>query len=112
MISLEPTLVGGNRTYTIVFSSNVPVSPASFDGTNPGAPTNTDMNQEIWLYQFTVADTADLSSGAEITPVDLTTGTFSRITNTPASRAPSPGGISVIRLSALRCRRQSRSPDK
>src|SRR6185369_6151748 len=59
----------------------------------PGAPTNTDMNQEIWLYQFAVADTADLSSGAEIPPVDLTTGTFTRITNTPASRPPSAGGI-------------------
>src|SRR6185369_6392143 len=93
IISLEPPLVGGNRTYTIVFSSNVPVSPASFDGTDPGAPINTDMNQELWLYQFTVADTADLSSGAEIPPVDLTAGTFTRITDTPASRPPSPGGI-------------------
>ncbi|MDX6575989.1 MAG: hypothetical protein QOE96_1942, partial [Blastocatellia bacterium] len=33
MISLEPQLVAGQRTYTIVFSSNAPVSPASFDGT-------------------------------------------------------------------------------
>lgn len=91
MISLEPLLVAGSRTYTIVFSSNAPVSPASFDGTNPGAPTNTDMNQEVWTYQFTVPDTAVLSSGAEVTPVDLTTGTFKRITNTPASAAPAPG---------------------
>jgi hypothetical protein len=35
MISVEPSLVGGNRTYTIVFSSNAPVSPASFNGTDP-----------------------------------------------------------------------------
>src|SRR5437763_10652879 len=92
MISVEPILSGGNRTYTIVFSSNAPVTPANFDGTDPGAPTNTDMNQEIWTYQFTVADTANLSSGADLGPIDLTTGTFKRITNTPASRAPSPGG--------------------
>src|SRR5213078_3954850 len=92
MISVEPPLVSGNRTYTVVFSSNAPVSPASFDGTDPGAPTNTDMNQEIWTYQFTVADTANLSSGADLGPIDLTTGTFTRVTNTPASRAPSPGG--------------------
>src|SRR5215813_8945284 len=32
MISLEPTLAGGNRTYTVVFSSNAPVTPALFDG--------------------------------------------------------------------------------
>ena len=91
MISLEPLLVAGQRTYTIVFSSNAPVTPASFDGTDPGAPTNTDMNQEIWTYQFTVADTADLTSGAEVGPIDLTTGTFARVTDTAASRAPTAG---------------------
>lgn len=91
MISLEPLLVAGQRTYTIVFSSNAPVTPASFDGTDPGSPVNTDMNQEIWTYQFTVADTADLTSGAEVGPIDLTTGTFARVTDTAASRAPTAG---------------------
>jgi len=91
MISLEPALTVGQRTYTIVFSSNAPVTPASFDGTNPGGTIATDMNQEIWTYQFTVADTADLSSGAEVGPVDLTAGTFKRVTNTPASAPPVAG---------------------
>ncbi len=91
MISLEPALTAGQRTYTIVFSSNAPVTPASFDGTNPGGTIATDMNQEIWTYQFTVADTADLSSGAEVGPVDLTAGTFKRVTNTPASAPPVAG---------------------
>jgi len=90
MISLEPALSAGSRTYTVVFTSNAPVTPASFNGTDPGAPTNADMNQEIWTYRFTVPDTVDLSSGAEVGPIDLTTGTFARITNSPASRAPSP----------------------
>src|SRR5207249_3463582 len=35
---------------------------------------------------------ANLSSGADVGPIDLTAGTFTRITNTAASRAPSPGG--------------------
>ena len=92
IITLEGTVpVAGQHTYTIVFSSNAPVSPASFDGTNPGGTVATDMNQEIWTYQFTVADTADLSSGAEVGPVDLTAGTFKQITNTPASAAPVAG---------------------
>jgi len=97
MISLEPGLVAGSRTYTIVFSSNAPVSPASFDGTNPGAPTNTDMNQEVWTYKFTVPDItqAALSSGANVGPIDLTTGTFTRITNTPASTAPVAGSTTT-----------------
>jgi hypothetical protein len=91
MISLEPPLVSGQRTYTIVFSSNAPVTPASFDGTNPGGTIATDMNQEIWTYQFTVADTLDLTSGADVGPIDLTTGTFKIITDTPASIAPIAG---------------------
>jgi uncharacterized protein (TIGR03437 family) len=95
MISLEPAFVGSNRTYTIVFSSNAPVTPANFDGTDPGAPTNTDMNQEIWTYRFTVVDTVNLSSGAEIPFTDLSAGTFTRVTDTPASRAPSPGSAST-----------------
>ena len=91
MISAEPVLSAGNRTYTIVFSSNAPVTPALFDGTDPGAPTNTDMNTEIWTYQFTVPDAVNLAEGADIAFQDLSTGTFTRITNTPASRAPSAG---------------------
>lgn len=89
-ISLEGTIpVAGQHTYTIVFNSNAPVSPASFDGTNPGGTIATDMNTEIWTYKFTVPDVASLSSGAEVGPIDLTTiGTFTRITNTPASAAP------------------------
>ena len=92
MISLEGAVpAAGQHTYTIVFSSNAPGTPASFDGTDPGTPANTDFNQEIWTYQFTVADVASLSSGAEVGPVDLTTGTFKRITDTPASTAPVAG---------------------
>jgi uncharacterized protein (TIGR03437 family) len=93
MITLEPALVTGQRTYTIVFSSNAPVSPASFDGTSPGGAVATDMNQEIWTYKFTVPEIPQsaLASGAEVGPIDLTTGTFTRVTNTPASAAPVAG---------------------
>jgi len=95
MISLEGTMpVAGQHTYTIVFSSNAPTL-GSFDGTDPNAPgagtLATDGNQEIWTYQFTVADVANLSSGAEVGPIDLTTGAFKQITTTPASAAPVPG---------------------
>lgn len=90
MISADPALSGGLRTYTIVFSSNAP-NPQNFDGTDPGTPTNTDMNMELWTYQFTVSEVADLSQGADIPFQDLSTGPFTRITNTPASRPPLPG---------------------
>jgi len=38
-----------------------------------------------------VADNLDLSTGADIGPIDLTNGTFTRITNTPASFPPVAG---------------------
>jgi uncharacterized protein (TIGR03437 family) len=91
MISFQPT----TNTYTIVFSSNAPVTPALFNGVDPGAPTNTDFNQEIWTYQFTVSGSVNLADGADIPFEDLGAGTFTRITNTPASRAPSAGSATV-----------------
>src|SRR5207245_5038664 len=74
---------------------NAPVTPASFDGTDPGPPVNTDMNQEVWTYQVPAVSDVDLSTGADIPFQDLTQGTFTRITNTPASRAPSPGSTTA-----------------
>jgi uncharacterized protein (TIGR03437 family) len=91
MISFQP----GTNTYTIVFSSNAPVTPAFFDGVDPGAPANADFNQEIWIYQFTIAGAVNLADGADIPYEDLSGGPFTRITNTPASRAPSAGSTTA-----------------
>jgi uncharacterized protein (TIGR03437 family) len=99
MITLEGSVpVAGQHTYTIVFSSNAP-TPASFDGTTSAALA-ADANQEIWTYKFTVADVASLSSGADVGPIDLSTGTFRQITNTPASVAPSAGSTASSPLVA------------
>jgi len=85
MISLEPALVGGKRTYTIVFSSNAP-NPGNFDGTDSAALV-ADGNQEIWIYQLPdTDDTFDLTSGDEIPLTDLSAGTFRQITDTGPSR--------------------------
>jgi uncharacterized protein (TIGR03437 family) len=91
MISFQPT----TNTYTVVFSSNAPVTPALFNGVDPGAPTNADFNQEIWLYQFTVSGPVTLADGADIPYEDLSGGTFTRLTNTPASRPPSAGSATA-----------------
>jgi uncharacterized protein (TIGR03437 family) len=53
------------------------------------------MNTELWTYQFTVPEVADLSQGADIPFQDLSTGPFTRITNTPASRPPIAGSTTV-----------------
>jgi hypothetical protein len=86
MISLQPTLSGGERVYTIVFSSNAP-NPGNFDGTE--GTLAQDANSEIWIYRFSVPD-VDLTAGTDFSD-DLTGGTFTRITDTPASRLPTAG---------------------
>ena len=93
MISYEPTLVGGTRVYTIVFSSNAPTLP-SFNGVDPGTLA-TDGNQEIWIYQVPAVADADLTTGDDFFQ-DLSGGTFTQITSTPASRAPSAGAAGVL----------------
>ena len=87
MISLAPQLVGGQRVYTIVFSSNAP-NPKFFDGTE--GTLAQDGNSEIWIYRFSAPD-VDLTLGADLPRSDLALGTFTQITNTPASRVPSAG---------------------
>lgn len=94
MISLEPTLVGGQRFYTVVFSSNAP-NPANFDGTGSTA-LSADANQEVWIYLVPAVGDVILTSGDEVPYVELATGTFQQITNTTASRAPTAGSFGVL----------------
>lgn len=92
VISLEPALNASNqRVYTIVFSSNAP-NPGNFDGVDTGGALAADGNQEIWIYELPAIADVDLTSGANILPiVPLAGGTFTRITNTPATLLPTPG---------------------
>jgi len=88
MISLAPQLVSGQRVYTIVFSSNAP-NPGNFDGTE--GTLATDGNSELWIYRLPAVSDVDLTLGTDLPLQDLAAGTFTRITNTPASRVPTPG---------------------
>ncbi|MFN2494054.1 MAG: TolB family protein, partial [Pyrinomonadaceae bacterium] len=78
----------------IVFSSNAS-TPGNFDGNANRAALLADGNQEVFLYFIPAVTSIDLSSGAEAPFVDLTTGTFTRITNTAASRVPTPGNANI-----------------
>jgi len=102
VISFEPPLVGGpggTRTYTIVFSSNAPTLP-NFDGTDLAGFVGTttspapEGNQELWIYQFTATEVANLASGAEVPFQDLSNGSFTRLTETVCSR---PTGLDPLR---------------
>jgi hypothetical protein len=94
IITFEPVLVGGQRLYQIVFSSNAP-NPANFDGTGSAA-LSADANQEIWVYLVPAVTDLTLTSGDDVPFLDLSTGTFRRITNTTASRAPTAGSFGVM----------------
>ncbi len=99
--NLHPSISGDGRW--IAFESNATTSvsttlpngtsPKSFDGNAPGfaAILQADGNTEIWLYQVPATGGADLTSGAEIAPTDLSTGTFTEVTNTAASARPTAG---------------------
>jgi uncharacterized protein (TIGR03437 family) len=95
MITYAPSLSGGGRVFTIVFSSNAPVSPGNFDGVDAGGVLAADGNQEIWIYQLPPVADVSLSSGVDLPLQDLAAGTFTRITNTPASRLPTPGAANI-----------------
>ncbi|MFN2511564.1 MAG: hypothetical protein ABR568_08990 [Pyrinomonadaceae bacterium] len=96
VISLEPALNASNqRVYTIVFSSNAP-NPGNFDGVDTGGALAADGNQEIWIYELPAIADVDLTTGANISsPLPLSDGVFTRITNTPATLVPSPGATGV-----------------
>jgi WD40 repeat protein len=93
MISLAPTLSGGMRVYTIVFSSNAP-TPGNFDGTEGNLAA--DGNSEIWIYKLPAVADVDLTTGAELPLQDLTVGgEFKQVTITGASRVPRAGSTTL-----------------
>nr|MBA2502622.1 PD40 domain-containing protein [Pyrinomonadaceae bacterium] len=76
----------------IVFTSNA-TNPASFDGNTDANRTalRADGNQEIFLYLIPAVANVNLSSGTSVSFVNLAEGSFTRVTDTPASRLPQPG---------------------
>ena len=107
----------------IVFSSNATSSVAGspVDGTNPGNfdaealstftettnedgeteietenPIAADANMELWLYEVPAVAAADMTTGDEIAATDLSTGSFTQITNTAASIPSVPGSSSQV----------------
>jgi uncharacterized protein (TIGR03437 family) len=87
----RPTLSNNGRW--ISFSSNA-TTPGNFNGDANSASLIADGNQEVFIYFIPALPAVTLSSGADAAPVDLTTGTFTQITNTPASRLPVAGTAS------------------
>jgi uncharacterized protein (TIGR03437 family) len=116
MLSLEPRLIAGKRSYVIVFSSNAPTLP-TYDPTSLSPADKdalaADANMEVWIYELpAVAEVTDLSSGADLPLTDLTAGAFTNITpNTTASRPTTPGGTGLFPFVADDNREASVSDD-
>ena len=68
--------------------AGTPTPTPSPTATPNNNPLITDANVEIWLYRIPDYAPADLTSGEELPITDLSTGTFTRVTDTPASRPP------------------------
>lgn len=85
-----------NNFRWIVFSSNAS-NPASFNGNEASsrAALAADGNQELFLYFVPNAPAASLTSGADVPFFELAGGELTQLTNTPASRLPTPGTASV-----------------
>jgi len=83
-----------NNGRWIVFSSNA-ATPGNFDGNANRAALLADGNQEVFLFFIPAVTAVDLSLGAEAPFVDLAAGTFTQVTNTPASGVPQPGSGSI-----------------
>src|SRR6185436_7824192 len=65
--------------------------PKNFDGTE--GTLATDENSEIWIYRVPAVADVDLTLGADLPLQDLAAGTFFQVTNTTATRLPTPGAI-------------------
>ncbi len=107
IINLRPVISNNGRW--IAFGSNATTSTAAApNATNPGNfnaesfntpapnPLLTDGNTEMWLYQIPAAAAADLTSGDETAYTDLSAGTFTRVTNTAPSFAPTAGSTTAL----------------
>lgn len=100
VVNLHPVISHDGRFIAFISNAysnaNTALTPRDFDGQANAAALKLDGNTEIFIYQIPAVAAADLSSGAEVTPVDLTAGVMSRVTNTPASATPRAGATNIV----------------
>jgi uncharacterized protein (TIGR03437 family) len=99
VVNLRPVISHDGRWIAFISNAysdaNTALTPKDFNGQTNAAALKLDGNTEIFLYQIPAVTAADLSTGADVTPVDLTSGTMTRVTTTPASALPRAGATNV-----------------
>jgi hypothetical protein len=103
IVNYKPVISNNGRW--IAFGSNATLSgtalnPGNFNGNTHSAALASDANSEIFLYQLPAFTDVDLSSGADAPFVNLSNGTFIRLTDTPASVRPRPGSSTAFPVTA------------
>ncbi len=107
MVNVEAAISADGQW--IVFASNATTStPSTPNSTNPGNfdgnaftdamgnnPLTADGNTEIWIYHVPALLSVDLTVGADVPLIDLSTGTFTQVTNTLPSRTVLPGSTTT-----------------
>jgi len=105
VVNLRPVISHDGRWIAFVSNAysdaNLALTPKDFDGTANATALKADGNTEIFLYRIPDVAAADLSSGADVTPVDLTSGVMTRVTATPASALPRAGASNITPFFAL-----------
>jgi uncharacterized protein (TIGR03437 family) len=105
VVNLRPVISHDGKWIAFVSNAysdaNPSLSPMNFDGQANATALHADGNTELFIYRIPDVPDADLSSGAEITPVDLSAGTMTRVTFTPASEVPRPGASGTSPFFAL-----------
>ncbi|MEZ5305853.1 MAG: hypothetical protein R2684_01775 [Pyrinomonadaceae bacterium] len=104
ILNSRPVLSADGRWIAFGSNATTSVSGSAPDGTNPGSfdgnsftdskgdnPLTLDGNMEMWIYHVPAVAPASLSTGDELPVTDLSTGTFTQVTNTPAFFPPVPG---------------------
>ncbi|HYY99194.1 MAG TPA: hypothetical protein VE642_11410 [Pyrinomonadaceae bacterium] len=99
VVNLRPVISHDGRFIAFISNAysdaNSSLSPKNFDGQANAAALKADGNTEIFVYQVPDFAAADLSSGVDVTPVDLAAGRMFRVTTTPASSVPRPGDTNI-----------------
>ena len=98
-VSNNQPVISNNGRW-IAFMSNAS-TPGNFNGDANSAALIADGNQEIFIYLIPAVADVDLTDGSDPVPVDLASGTFTRVTDTPASRLPVAGGTTVSPIVAF-----------
>lgn len=98
VVNVRPAISHDGRFIAFIsnaYADGSATSPKNFDGNAFVTALKADGNTEIFLYAVPEVPPVDLTSGLEQPAADLSTGTMTRITTTPATALPRAGATGL-----------------